>query len=218
MIGLLGRKVGMTQLFDEQGNLVPVTVIEAGPCWVAGVRTREADRYSAVQVGFDEVPEKRLTRARLGHLRANGLPPLRTLVEFRLDDDDEVARFQPGQRLSPQDVFEPGVTVDVEGRSKGRGFAGAMKRHGFSGFSDTHGTKNTHRIPGSSGASADPSKVWKGKRFPGHYGDARRTARNLTVVRVDGDRNLLYIKGAVPGARNRLVKVTRAPGVRKRES
>lgn len=200
----------MTQLFDEHGNLVPVTVIEAGPCYVSAVRTRQANRYSGVQLAFEAVSEKRLTKPRLGHLKSKGLPALRRLVEFRLEDE-EAGRYEVGQALSPQDVFAPGAVVDVEGRSKGRGFAGAMKRHGFHGFSDTHGTKNTHRIPGSSGSSADPSKVWKNKRFPGHYGDARRTVRNLTVVRVDGEKNLLYLKGAVPGGHNRPVKVTLAP-------
>ncbi|MBA2564783.1 MAG: 50S ribosomal protein L3 [Gemmatimonadetes bacterium] len=216
MIGLLGKKLGMTQVFDDRGNLVPVTVVQAGPCWVTAVRTREGERYTALQVGFGETLEKRLTKARLGHLKKNGLPALRTLVEFRVEED-EAGRFQPGQRIAPADVFQPGATVDVEGRSKGRGFAGAMKRHGFHGFSDTHGTKNTHRIPGSSGSSADPSKVWKNKRFPGHYGDERSTMRNLTVVRVDGERDLLYLKGAVPGSRNKLVKVTLAPARRRAE-
>jgi large subunit ribosomal protein L3 len=215
MIGLLGKKLGMTQIFDDQGNLVPVTVIEAGPCYVAAVRTRDKNRYSAIQVGFGDIVEKRLTKARLGHLKAAGLPPLRDLAEFRLEDE-ETARFQAGQQLPPQEVFTPGALVDVEGQSKGRGFAGAMKRHGFRGFSDTHGTKNTHRIPGSSGSSADPSKVWKNKRFPGHYGDARTTTRNLRVVKVDGERNLLYLRGAVPGSQNRLVKVTLAPALRKK--
>ena len=215
MIGLPGRKLGMTQVFDGQGNLVPVTIVQAGPCWVTAVRTQESDRYTALQVGFWETLEKRLTKPQLGHLKKNGLPALRTLVEFRVDEE-QAGRFQPGQAISAADVFEAGAVVDVEGRSKGRGFAGAMKRHGFRGFSDTHGTKNTHRIPGSSGSSADPSKVWKNKRFPGHYGDERRTARNLTVVRVDGERNLLYLKGAVPGARNGLVKVTLASGARRR--
>ncbi|MFN2431392.1 MAG: 50S ribosomal protein L3 [Gemmatimonadota bacterium] len=215
MMGLLGKKLGMTQVFDEQGNLVPVTVIEAGPCWVAAVRTLESNRYSAVQVGFGETTEKHLTKPRLGHLKKHELPPLRTLVEFRLEAGEE-ASFSPGQKLSPGDVFEPGTVVDVEGRSKGRGFAGAMKRHGFKGFSDTHGTKNTHRIPGSSGSSADPSKVWKNKKFPGHYGDERTTTRNLRVVRVDGERNLIFVEGAVPGSRNKLVRVTRARAQRKK--
>jgi large subunit ribosomal protein L3 len=218
MMGLLGRKLGMTQLFDEGGNLVPVTVIEAGPCYVAAVRTNPADRYCAVQLGFGAVREKRLTKPERGHLSKNGVPPVRSLAEFRLGSDEEVARYQPGQVLSPGDVFQPGARVHVEGKSRGRGFSGAMRRHGFKGFSDTHGTKNTHRIPGSSAASADPSKVWKGKRFPGHYGDARRTTRNLTVVKVDGDRQLLFIKGAVPGYRNRLVKVTLAQATRVKES
>ena len=214
MMGLLGRKLGMTQIFDEQGNLVPVTVIEAGPCYVAAVRSSERDRYSAVQVGFGATSEKHLTNPELGHLKVNGLPPLRRLVEFRLGEE-EVGKYQAGQALSPAEVFQAGAVVDVEGRSRGRGFSGAMRRHGFAGFSDTHGTKNTHRIPGSSGSSADPSKVWKNKRFPGHYGDERRTARNLAVVKVDGERNLVYVKGAVPGARNGLVRVTLAIGARK---
>jgi large subunit ribosomal protein L3 len=216
MMGLLGKKLGMTQLFDDGGNLVPVTVIEAGPCYVAAVRTEAANRYSAVQLGFGAVREKRLTKPELGHLGKNGLPPLRSLAEFRLAGDEEAAKYQPGQTLSPGDVFQPGARVDIQGMSRGRGFSGGMRRHGFRGFSDTHGTKNTHRIPGSSGPSADPSKVWKNKRFPGHYGNETSTTRNLRVVRVDGERNLLFVKGAVPGPRNRLVKVTLAPGARPR--
>ncbi len=215
MIGLLGKKLGMTQLFDGAGNLVPVTVIEAGPCWVTAVRTPDTDRYSAVQVGFGAAREKRLGRARAGHLKKSGVPPVRNLVEFRLEQA-ELEKYRAGQPIAPGDVFQAGATVHVEGRSRGRGFSGAMRRHGFKGFSDTHGTKNTHRIPGSSGSSADPSKVWKNKRFPGHYGDARSTARNLTVVKVDGERNLLFLKGAVPGPRNRLVKVTLAPAARRK--
>ncbi len=218
MMGLLGRKLGMTQLFDDGGTLVPVTVIEAGPCYVAAVRTNPTNRYSAVQLGFGSVREKRLTKAQLGHLAKNGLPPVRSLTEFRLANDEEAGKYQAGQVLSPGDVFQPGARVHVEGRSRGRGFSGAMRRHGFAGFSDTHGTKNTHRIPGSSGPSADPSKVWKNKRFPGHYGDSRSTVRNLTVVKVDGERNLLFVKGAVPGHRNRLVKIMLAPATRTKGS
>jgi large subunit ribosomal protein L3 len=196
MLGLIGRKVGMTQVFLENGTAVPVTVIEAGPCNVVDVRTPEKNGYRAVQLGWGAVKERKLTKARLGHLKAHGAGPLRVLREFRTDRED----LKVGDTLAV-DLFEVGAKVDVIGTSIGRGFQGVVKRHGFRGGPESHGCK-TKDMPGSVGASAWPSRVIKGKRLPGHMGDARITVKNLPVVRIDKDRNLIVLRGAVPGAIN----------------
>lgn len=204
MQGLIGRKIGMTQIFEEDGRAVPVTVLEAGPCPVVCVRTTEKDGYAAWQLAFEEIPEKvaprKLNRPELGHLKKHGVTPHRFLREFRTE-----APAEPGSVLDVS-MFSVGDQVDVIGTTKGRGFQGVVKRHGFSGGPKTHGSK-TGKIPGSIGMSAYPSRVIKGKKLPGQMGNRRQTMRNLKVVRIDKDRNLLLVRGAVPGARNALVLV-----------
>ena len=208
MKGILGKKVGMTQIFDEKGEVVPVTVIEAGPCFVAQIKTVERDGYSAIQLGFDETKPRRLTKPQLKHLQKSNLPALRVLREIRLEETD-VAELEEGQKLTV-DLFVPGEYVDVAGISKGRGFAGVVKRHSFSGGPKTHGQSDRHRAPGSIGACTTPGRVFKGKRMPGHMGGDRITVQNLEVVMVDPERNLLAIRGAVPGAKNGLVEIREA--------
>jgi large subunit ribosomal protein L3 len=202
MKGILGKKVGMTQIFDEQGEVIPVTVIEAGPCYVAQVKTVERDGYSAVQLGFEETKPKHLTRPQVQHLRKSDLPLLRHLSEFRLGGDD--GDYREGQKITV-DIFEVGEYVDVVGTSKGRGFAGVVKRHGFRGGPKTHGQSDRHRTPGSIGACTTPGRVFKGKRMPGRMGGDRVTVQGLKVVLVDPERNLLAVRGSVPGAANGLV-------------
>jgi large subunit ribosomal protein L3 len=202
---ILGRKVGMTQVFDEDGEAVPVTVIEAGPCYVTQVKTPDRDGYSAVQLGFEEVKPQRLSGGEKGHLARNDVPPLRHLRELRVGEVD----VEEGQRILV-DVFEVGDWVDVVGVSKGRGFAGAVKRHGFRGGPKTHGQSDRLRAPGSIGASANPGRVFKGTRMAGRMGDARVTAQNQRVELVDAERNLLAVRGGVPGANGGLVVVKQA--------
>ena len=193
-VGLLGRKVGMTQIYKENGIVVPVTVLECGPCTVLQVRTAERDGYHAWQLGFDDKKRKSATQAERGHARKVSAEPKRYVREVRQDGPTEV---NEGQTLTVE-LFSP-IAVDVTGTSKGRGFAGVMKRHGFRGLRASHGVKRMHRHPGSSGPSADPARTQKGIRKPGQFGHARVTVRNLEVVRVDATNNLLLIKGAVPG-------------------
>jgi large subunit ribosomal protein L3 len=206
MKGILGRKVGMTQIFDDRGEVVPVTVIEAGPCFVAQVKTPERDGYAAVQLGFQEVKPKRLTKPQLGHLRKNQLPPLGHLQEIRVSD---VSQYEEGQKIRVS-VFDVGDRVDVTGISKGKGFAGVVKRHGFGGGPKTHGQSDRQRAPGSIGAGTTPGRVYKGMRMAGRMGNARVTVQNLQVVLVDPERNLIAVKGAVPGARNGLLVIEEA--------
>jgi large subunit ribosomal protein L3 len=206
MKGILGRKVGMTQIFDERGEVVPVTVIEAGPCFVTQVKTLERDGYAAVQLGFKEVKPERLTRPQLKHLSKNQLPPLRYLREIRMSD---VSQYEEGQKIRVS-IFDVGDRVDVIGISKGKGFAGVVKRHGFGGGPKTHGQSDRQRAPGSIGAGTTPGRVHKGMRMAGRMGNARVTVQNLQVVLVDPERNLLAVKGAVPGARNGLLVVEEA--------
>jgi large subunit ribosomal protein L3 len=194
-VGLLGRKVGMTQIYKENGAVVPVTVLECGPCTVLQVRTAERDGYHALQLGFDDKKRTKATQAARGHARKVNTEPKRFVREVRQDGPAEVSE---GQTLTV-DLFAPVKAVDVTGTSKGRGYAGVMKRHGFRGLRASHGVKRMHRHPGSSGPSADPARTQKGIRKPGHMGHARVTVRNLEVVQVDATNNLLLIKGAVPG-------------------
>jgi large subunit ribosomal protein L3 len=203
MGALLGRKLGMTQVFDpEDGHVERVTVVEAGPCWVTGIRSEERDGYNAVQLGFGEVREKRLTKGQLGHLGKADAPPLRRVAEFR----DEAGELQVGEQLKVGDVFEKGQTVKVSGVSKGKGFQGTVKRHNFSRGPVTHGSHNV-RAPGSIGASATPSRVFKGVRGPGQMGNRRATQKGLEIVDVRGDENLLLVRGSVPGPRGSIVEI-----------
>jgi len=207
MIGLIGKKVGMTQLFTDKGELVPVTVIEAGPCTVTRIRTAERDGYTALQLGFGTNKERRFTRPALGQFKKHNLPPSRHVREFRMAD---VAGFELGQSLTVE-MFEQGAQVDVQGVTKGRGFAGVVKRHGFSAGHASHGP--THgKQPGSIGNSAYPSRVIKGKRLPGRMGGARFTVKNLEVIAVDQEQNVVMVRGAVPGPTNGLVIVRKQEG------
>jgi large subunit ribosomal protein L3 len=203
--GILGTKLGMTQVFDDT-RAVPVTVIKAGPCVVAQVKTEERDGYDAVQLAFGDVRASRVTKPMQGHYEAHSAEPRRHLVELRTAD---ASSYEPGQELRA-DVFEAGDVVDVVGVSKGKGFAGVMKRHGFGGLKASHGTHRVHRAPGAIGACATPSRVFKGMRMAGQHGNARVTVLNLTVVQADPERNLLLVKGAVPGAEGGLVMVRSA--------
>jgi len=206
MKGILGKKVGMTQLFDENGVVVPVTVIEAGPCYVTQVKTVETDGYNAIQVGFEEVAERKLTKGQKGHLAKANAPMLRRLHELRVKD---AAQYTPGDVIKA-DIFEDGERVDVIGQSKGKGFAGAVKRYGFAGGPKTHGQSDRQRAPGSRGAGTSPGHTWPGSKSPGHMGSERVTVQNLTVALVDAERNLIAVRGAVPGARGSVVLVREA--------
>lgn len=209
--GILGRKIGMTQIFGEDGRAIPVTVVEAGPCRVAQVKTPETDGYSAVQLAFGAA--RNVNKPRAGHFAKAGVAPARHLVELRLEDG---AAYSAGDEIKA-DVFEEGEAVDVIGVTKGKGFAGGMKRHNFSGLSATHGTQRKHRSPGSIGACATPARVFKGTRMAGHLGHVRVTTLNLRVIKADPERNLLLIRGAVPGPRGGLVMVRSAIRIRQRD-
>ncbi len=203
--GLLGRKIGMTQIFDETGAVVPVTVIEVGPCVVTQIRVRERDGYEAVQIGFGEVKPKSLNKPQRGHLAGAG-KLVRHLREFSADNPSD---YKVGDVLGP-DLFATGQMVDVTGTSKGKGFQGVVRRHGFNGGPRTHGQSDRLRAPGSIGAGTDPGHVFKNTRMAGQMGNRRVTVMNLTVVEVISDRNLLLVRGSVPGAKNGLVMVRRA--------
>ena len=206
MKGLIGKKVGMTQLFDETGNLVPVTLIEAGPCYVTQIRSKQKDGYQAVQLGYGEIKPKRLTGGQLGHLKRNDLPPLRHLREFRAKAEEEM---NEGDTLTVE-LFGIGDRVDVTGVSKGKGFAGGIKRHGFRRQPVTHGQSDRTRAPGSRGSTSTPGRVFKGARGPGHMGSVRKTSQNIRVELVDIERNLLGVRGSVPGARGNIVVIKEA--------
>ena len=197
MAALIGKKLGMTQLYNEKENLVPVTVVVAGPCPVVAVRTEEDNGYAGLQLAFEEVPERKLTKPQLGHLAKAEVAPHRLLREFR----GEEGEFEVGQVLDVSQ-FEIGHSVEVTGKSKGKGFAGVIKRHHFQGKNATHGTPDTARHGGSIGQGTTPGKVWKGKKMPGQMGNKRISTKGLTVERIDTDRNLLFLKGAVPGGAN----------------
>ncbi|MEO1131374.1 MAG: 50S ribosomal protein L3 [Cyanobacteria bacterium J06639_1] len=202
-IGLLGKKLGMTQIFDEEGLSIPVTAVQVGPCTVTQIKTDATDGYNAIQIGFDSAKEKHLTKPEKGHLAKAGVEEfLRHLKEFRVDSTDE---YELGQAVTA-DSFEAGQLVDISGTTIGRGFAGYQKRHNFRRGPMAHGSKN-HRLPGSTGAGTTPGRIYPGKRMAGRYGGKRTTIRKLTVVRVDADRNLLLIKGAVPGVEGGLIEV-----------
>ena len=208
MKGILGRKVGMTQIYKQDGTVVPVTVVEAGPCFVTQLRVPERDGYRAVQLGFGPAKTKHLTKGQQGHLENAGVPQLRHLREVRTREDETYAL---GQQILV-DIFEPGERVDIQGKSKGRGFQGVVKRHHFAGGPHTHGQSDRERAPGSIGACATPGRVWKGQRMPGQLGNKQTTVQNLEVVLVDPERNLLAVRGSVPGPKGALVLIK---GVRK---
>ena len=204
--GILGRKLGMTQIFDEQNRVIPVTVIEAGPCRVVQLKTPERDGYAAVQLAFGDAKPARLNKPELGHLKAADAPPTKYLAEMRVDD---LSSFELGQ-VFKADVFEAGERVDVTGVSKGKGFTGVMQRHNFKGQGASHGNHKKHRSPGAIGACATPARVFKGMKMAGQHGNSRITTLNLVVVEGDAERNLLLVRGAVPGPAGGLVFVRNA--------
>lgn len=204
-VGILGTKLGMTQIFDEAGNAIPVTVIEAGPCVVTQVKTPQTDGYTAVQIGYRSAPEKALTKPQLGHLAKAGVSPVRHLKEYRVPQADG---FELGQTLTAEQ-FQAGQLVDVSGTSIGKGFAGNQKRHGFGRGPMSHGSKN-HRLPGSIGAGTSPSRVIPGKLMAGRMGGKKVTTRKLEVIQVDLERNLLVLKGTVPGKAGTLLSIAPA--------
>jgi large subunit ribosomal protein L3 len=204
--GVLGEKLGMTQVFDDEGRIVPVTVVQAGPCVVTRVRTPEADGYNAVQLGYGQIDPRKVNKPRTGLFDKAGVTPRRYVVELRTDNATE---YELGQEITV-DVFEAGQRIDVTGTSKGKGFAGVMKRHGFKGLGASHGTQRKHRSPGSIGGCATPGRVFKGLRMAGRHGNARTTVQNLTVHAVDTGKGLLLIKGAVPGPNGGLLLVRNA--------
>jgi large subunit ribosomal protein L3 len=206
MKGLLGEKLGMTQVFDENNRIVPVTVLAAGPCVVTQVRSADVDGYSAVQIGYGAIDPRKVNKPETGHFAKAGVTPRRFSVELRTDDASE---YTLGQEITA-DVFEAGARVDVSATSKGKGFAGVMKRHGFHGVGASHGAHRNHRKPGSIGACATPGRVFKGMRMAGRYGGVRITTQGLTVHAVDADKGLLLLKGAVPGPKGALVLVRTA--------
>ena len=205
--GLIGKKIGMTQIFDGDGRAVPITLIEAGPCFVSQVKTVENEGYNAIQLAFDEVKPKKLSKAELGHLKTNNLPPVRTLREFRTNKLDGI---NAGDKVSAS-VFEVGEFVDVIGTSKGKGFAGAMKRWGFRGGPKTHGQSDRQRSPGSSGSGTTPGRVFKGKKRAGRMGNVQVTSSHIRIALVDAERNLIGVQGSVPGAKGGtiMIKVAR---------
>lgn len=202
-IGVLGKKIGMTQIFDEAGKAVPVTVIAAGPCPVVEIRTMEKNNYTAVQLGFSEVKESHVTKPMKGYFDKQGVGPKRWLREFRVDD---VSTYSVGQEITVE-LFKGGDIVDVRGISKGKGYAGGMKRHHFGGGPAAHGASKVHRKPGSSGANSYPGHIFKGKRMAGRMGGEQVTVKGLTVFDIDAENNLIMIRGAVPGASDSLVAI-----------
>jgi large subunit ribosomal protein L3 len=207
MAGIIGRKLGMTQIFEPTGAVVPVTVIEAGPCPVVQVRTSEREGYQAVQLGFGQKKAVRTTKAEMGHATKAGLEAAPAVLrEFSLEKDEAPPTI--GDQVTVE-TFEVGARVKVTGTTKGRGFQGVMKRHGFGGGRASHGATRIHRAPGSIGAGTNPSRVIKGKRMPGHMGDVQQTVRNLKIAKVDAERNLIYIRGAIPGPISGYVFITK---------
>ena len=200
---LIGKKIGMTQIFDEKGNVIPVTVVEAGPCNVVMKKTVETDGYEAVQLGFGDIKVQRVTKPLMGHFKKNDVAPKKTLKEFRFDD---INALNIGDTLTA-DIFAAGDKVDVIGTSKGKGTAGSIKRWGFARLKESHGTGPVARHAGSLGACSDPSRVYKGKKLAGHLGSERVTIQNLDVIKVDAENNLLAVKGAVPGPKGGIVLI-----------
>lgn len=204
--GILGTKLGMTQIFDEENRVIPVTVVEAGPCVVTQIRTKETDGYNAIQIAYGEIDPRKANKPVAGHFKKAGVTPRRHVTEIRMDD---VSGYELGQDITVE-IFDGVTFVDVTGTSKGKGFAGGMKRHGFAGQGAAHGNQAAHRRPGGIGAAATPGRIFKGKRMAGRMGTDRVTTQNLKVQKIDADANLLLIKGAIPGARGGIVTVKTA--------
>ena len=207
MKAILGEKVGMTQIFDDEARAIPVTVIKAGPCHITQIRTSETDGYTAVQISYGEIAKKNVNKPSEGHFAKAGVTPTRHLVELRVDD---VSGYELGQEITVGEMFEKGGKADVSGVSKGKGFQGVIKRHNFSGQSASHGVHKVHRAPGSIGACATPARVFKGKKLPGRMGGEKTTILNLAIVGVDIERDLLLLRGAVPGPKGSLVLIREA--------
>ncbi len=207
MKAILGEKVGMTQIFDDEARAIPVTVIKAGPCHITQIRTSETDGYTAVQISYGEIAKKNVNKPSEGHFAKAGVTPTRHLVELRVDD---VSGYELGQEITVGEVFAKGGKADVSGVSKGKGFQGVIKRHNFSGQSASHGVHKVHRAPGSIGACATPARVFKGKKLPGRMGGEKTTILNLAIVGVDIERDLLLLRGAVPGPKGSLVLIREA--------
>ncbi|MDO5512028.1 50S ribosomal protein L3 [Corynebacterium sp.] len=204
--GILGTKLGMTQVFDEENRVIPVTVVEAGPCVVTQIRTQETDGYNAIQIAYGDIDPRKANKPAAGHFKKAGVTPRRHVTEIRMDD---VSGYEVGQDITVE-IFDGVQFVDVTGTSKGKGFAGGMKRHGFAGQGASHGNQAAHRRPGGIGAAATPGRIFKGKRMAGRMGTDRVTTQNLKVQKIDADANLLLIKGAIPGNRGGIVTVKTA--------
>ncbi|AGF71507.1 50S ribosomal protein L3 [Corynebacterium halotolerans] len=204
--GILGTKLGMTQIFDEDNRVIPVTVVEAGPCVVTQIRTKETDGYNAIQIAYGDIDPRKAKKPQQGHFKKAGVTPRRHVAEIRMDD---VSAYEVGQDITVE-IFDGITFVDVTGQSKGKGYAGGMKRHGFAGQGAAHGNQAAHRRVGGIGAAATPGRIFKGKKMAGRMGNDRVTTQNLKVQKVDADSNLLLIKGAIPGARGGVVTVKTA--------
>lgn len=207
MKAIVGEKLGMTQIFDDESRAIPVTVIKAGPVRVTQIKRVDTDGYGAIQIAFKELASKKVNRAQAGHFAKSGVPPARHVVEVRVDDPDE---FKLGQAINVADLFEAGQKADVTGISKGKGFSGSIKRHNFKGQGASHGAHKIHRAPGAIGACATPARVFKGKRLPGRMGGETTTVLNLDVVEIDGERNLMMVRGAIPGPKGAVVVIREA--------
>ncbi len=206
MKGILGRKVGMTQIFDDNGIVIPVTLIEAGPCYVTQKKTQDKDGYDAIQLGFDEISKARVKKPMDGHFKRSGTPAVKYLREFQVSNPNE---YEEGQKIDVS-IFNVGDKVDITGTSKGKGFAGVVKRHGFKGGPKTHGQSDRWRAPGSVGAGSTPGRILKGMRMGGRMGNQRVTVQNLKIALVDPEKNILAIKGAIPGGKNGLIIINEA--------
>ncbi|WP_342319003.1 50S ribosomal protein L3 [Corynebacterium mayonis] len=204
--GILGKKLGMTQIFDEENRVIPVTVVEAGPAVVTQIRTPETDGYSAIQIAYGDIAARKVNKPNTGHFKKAGVNPRRYVTEIRMDD---TSAYEVGQEITAN-IFDGDTYVDVVGTTKGHGFAGAMKRHGFAGQGASHGNQASHRRVGSIGGCATPGRVFKGKRMAGRMGGNRVTTQNLKIQRIDGDNNLILVKGAIPGAKGSIVTVKTA--------
>lgn len=207
MKAILGEKLGMTQIFDEGSQAIPVTIIKAGPVYVTQIKRPESDGYSAIQIAYKELPERHVTRPVAGHFAKAGVPAARHVVEVRVDDPDQ---YTLGQEIKASDLFTEGGRADVAGVSRGKGFAGVMKRYNFKGQGASHGAHKVHRAPGSIGAASTPARVFRGKRMPGRMGGERTTVLNLEVIKVDAERDILMLRGAIPGPRGAVVLIRKA--------